>query len=117
MNILDRLDELERESGIHGAIAYQDLLHVHGRALIDVAREAHRACALVSEQAEDDGLWFFAESAAEGYLQQELRRLHAAVEAIPFAPLLAEDDGQTLSSGYAMDAQAREWARAAEDEA
>ena len=40
MNILDRLDELERESGIHGAIAYQDLLHVHGRALIDVARAA-----------------------------------------------------------------------------
>ena len=64
----------------------------HLRTLIDVAREAHRACALVSEQAEDDGLWFFAESAAEGYLQQELRRLHAAVEAIPFAPLLAEDE-------------------------
>lgn len=35
---------------------------------------------LVESQAEDDGLWFEAETAAEGYLQQELRRLHAAVE-------------------------------------
>lgn len=36
--------------------------------------------ALVNEQAEDDGLWFIAETAAEGYLQQELRRLHAVIE-------------------------------------
>lgn len=36
---------------------------------------------LVNEQAEDEGLWFAAETAAEAYLQQELRRLHAAVEA------------------------------------
>lgn len=35
---------------------------------------------LVDEQAEDEGLWFVAETAAEAYLQQELRRLHAAVE-------------------------------------
>jgi hypothetical protein len=37
--------------------------------------------ALVSEQAKDPGLWFEAETAAEGYLQQELRKLHAAIEA------------------------------------
>lgn len=37
--------------------------------------------ALVSEQAEDDGLWFMAQYAGEGYRQQELRRLHAAIEA------------------------------------
>ena len=37
---------------------------------------------LVNEQANDDGLWFVAETAAEAYLQQELRRLHAAVEGI-----------------------------------
>jgi hypothetical protein len=36
--------------------------------------------ALVSEQAEDEGLWFRAETAPEAYLQQELRRLHAAIE-------------------------------------
>lgn len=35
---------------------------------------------LVNQQAEDEGLWFDAETAAEGYLQQELRRLHAAIE-------------------------------------
>jgi hypothetical protein len=37
--------------------------------------------AIVDEQAEDEGLWFVAETAAEAYLQQELRRLHAAIEA------------------------------------
>jgi hypothetical protein len=36
---------------------------------------------IVDEQAEDGGLWFLAANAAEAYLQQELRRLHAAVEA------------------------------------
>jgi hypothetical protein len=36
---------------------------------------------LVQAQAEDAGLWFIAETAPEAYLQQELRRLHAAVEA------------------------------------
>lgn len=39
--------------------------------------------AMVAEQAEDEGLWFVAATAPEGYLQQELRRLHAAVEAAP----------------------------------
>ena len=35
---------------------------------------------LVDRQAEDKGLWFQAETAAEAYLQQELRRLHALIE-------------------------------------
>lgn len=35
---------------------------------------------IVDEQAKDEGLWFIAETAAEAYLQQELRRLHAAIE-------------------------------------
>ena len=35
---------------------------------------------MVAQQAEDDGLWFRAATAPEAYLQQELRRLHAAVE-------------------------------------
>ena len=35
---------------------------------------------IVDEQAEDDGLWFKAETCAEAYVQQELRKLHAAVE-------------------------------------
>jgi hypothetical protein len=41
---------------------------------------------LVNEQAEDEGLWFVAATAAEAYLQQELRKLHAAIEAAPSAP-------------------------------
>ena len=36
--------------------------------------------ALVEAQALDEGLWFIAATAPEGYLQQELRRLHAAIE-------------------------------------
>ncbi len=35
--------------------------------------------ALVDEQAEDEGLWFIAQTAPEAYLQQELRRLHTAI--------------------------------------
>lgn len=35
---------------------------------------------VVNEQAEDEGLWCVAETAVEAYLQQELRRLHAAIE-------------------------------------
>ena len=47
MTPLDRLDALEREArypgGVARAIAYQDFLHTHGRALIDVARAARVA--------------------------------------------------------------------------
>lgn len=35
---------------------------------------------LVDNQAEDEGLWFEAETASEAYLQQELRCLHMAIE-------------------------------------
>lgn len=35
---------------------------------------------IVDEQAEDEGLWFQAQTAPEAYLQRALRRLHAAVE-------------------------------------
>lgn len=38
------------------------------------------AIEIVNEQAEDDGIWFIAETITEAYLQNELRRLHAAVE-------------------------------------
>ena len=42
---------------------------------------------LVDRQAEDEGLWFDAATAPEAYLQQELRRLHAAVEACGWQPI------------------------------
>jgi hypothetical protein len=35
---------------------------------------------IVNEQANDDALWFVAATASEAYLQQELRRLHTAIE-------------------------------------
>lgn len=35
---------------------------------------------LVDNQAEDAGLWYRAQTAAEGYVQQELRKLHAVIE-------------------------------------
>lgn len=35
---------------------------------------------LVNIQAEDEGIWFIAMTAPEAYLQQELRKLHAAIE-------------------------------------
>jgi hypothetical protein len=38
---------------------------------------------IVAKQSEDDGLWFSAQRAPEAYLQQELRRLHAAIEGKP----------------------------------
>jgi hypothetical protein len=47
---------------------------------VDAAAKAVRT--LVAEQAENEGLWFQARTAPEAYLQQELRRLHTAVEAI-----------------------------------
>ena len=44
--------------------------------------EALRALGqLVETQIDDEGLWFIDANMAEGYLQQELRKLHAAVEA------------------------------------
>jgi hypothetical protein len=36
---------------------------------------------LVDAQAKDEGLWFQAQTAPEGYLQAQLRRLHAVIEA------------------------------------
>ncbi len=36
--------------------------------------------AIVSKQAEDEGIWFIAETASEAYLQQELRTLHRVIE-------------------------------------
>lgn len=35
---------------------------------------------IVKHQAEDEDLWFKAQTAPEVYLQQELRRLHRAIE-------------------------------------
>jgi hypothetical protein len=44
-----------------------------GKAVSDIEQ-------FVANQANDEGLWFVAQTGAEGYLQQELRSLHKAVE-------------------------------------
>jgi len=44
---------------------------------------------LVESQANDEGLFFVAETAPEAYLQEALRRLHGAVES------LINDRGET----------------------
>lgn len=48
--------------------------------------------AIVNQQAEDEGLWFVAQYASEGYLQKELRLLHAAIEELA-KPLLEKKVG------------------------
>ena len=35
---------------------------------------------LVDKQADDEGLWYRAQTSAEGYVQQELRKLHVVIE-------------------------------------
>ncbi len=41
--------------------------------------------AVVSAQANDEGLWFEAVTAPEAYLQQELRGLHDIIETVAIA--------------------------------
>ena len=48
----------------------------HCRDLLDKLRKIE---GLVMHQVFDKGLWFKPETAPEGYLQQELRRLHNSV--------------------------------------
>jgi len=46
----------------------------------ELTSEGATILALVDEQAKDAGLWFAAQSAAEAYVQAELRRLHEVIE-------------------------------------
>lgn len=49
---------------------------------------------LVDKQANDKGLWFIHVTASEAYLQQELRKLHAAIECM--ADLKGENEQRDL---------------------
>ena len=40
---------------------------------------------LVKEQIHDDGCWFIAKTAPEGYLQERLRELHRAIDVLLMA--------------------------------
>lgn len=62
-------------------VAGPNLLRVC-RAL--VALDEHQATlrSMSNRMAEDDGLWFIPQTAPEAYLQQELRKLCAAIEGV-----------------------------------
>lgn len=56
----------------------------HGQHLSNLMPSAEETLEMirrfVAEQAEDHGLWFCSMTAAETYVQQELRRLHRVIE-------------------------------------
>lgn len=75
-----------RETPVHlcgpGAIAQRANFRQISAQLEVVAlrRWLARLMAIVERQAEDDGIFFRAESAVESYLQQAIRELHRAIE-------------------------------------
>jgi hypothetical protein len=81
------------------------------RALAALAAAESRVAALrslVDQQAEDEGLWFVALTAPEAYLQQELRKLCAAIESDLLAdPTDAEQGIAGLQN--ALTAAGQEW--------
>ncbi len=75
------MDRLEEIKAFWAPIATEKMSI--GWLIAEVERvrgELEAAKSVAAEQAEDEGLWFVAETAPEAYLQQALRRLHAAVE-------------------------------------
>jgi len=53
--------------------------------LDDILDRWTKAKELVDQQAADDALWFIPDTVVEAYFQQELRRLHSAIEGVPNA--------------------------------
>lgn len=64
-------------------LAYSDgslrLCPVHAAIHKEAVGKLLQAQDLVTEQAENEGLWFVIATAPEAYLQQELRRLHEVI--------------------------------------
>ena len=72
------LDEIEALR--HTEYASDEVVMEMLNTLELVWSEFEAARTVVKEQASNPGLWFLAKTAPEGYLQQELRRLHAVIE-------------------------------------
>ncbi len=68
-DLQDALDKYDKTGSAYGNV----------RLFVEAARRVANLQTIVNEQAEDEGLWFHAITAPEAYLQQELRRLHAAL--------------------------------------
>ena len=73
--MIDGLEKRLRDLGTNPRILHEEQLFLNSAADV-IERSRH----MVLIQAEDEGLWFEAKTAPEAYLQQELRRLHAAIE-------------------------------------
>ena len=85
--------DLMEAIGYYGAATYSSALP--GRESdFDKAKQALEVCqhyadrlkaaeAVIAEQAEEEALWCIADNIVEAYLQQELRRLTAAIEGKP----------------------------------
>lgn len=73
------LHAVEAKQLLRAKAAALPLVGVQGGADLEAVGDA-RARKLVEEQANDEGLWFQAQTCAEAYVQNALRKLHAAVE-------------------------------------
>lgn len=70
--------------------------------LADERRRWQAVREVVEAQVQDEGLDFTAQTAAEAYLQQELRKVHAAVEAVTAAaPSVAASGSEKAGGGDA----------------
>lgn len=71
----------EDQVGVWKTLLYRRIGTLEDRVVrLTEALTRIRKC--VGAQAEDEGLWFIAATAAEAYLQQELRALHDTVERV-----------------------------------
>ena len=86
-------DQIGRATTAEAALQMTKTTHALKIAAVEAQRDAIQQ--VVDEQAEDEGLWFVAQTAAEAYLQQELRRLHAAVEGAARAAIKAVEGEKT----------------------
>ena len=86
-------DQIGRATAAEAALQMTKATHALKIAAVEAQRDAIQQ--VVDEQAEDEGLWFVAQTAAEAYLQQELRRLHAAVEGAARAAIKAVEGEKT----------------------
>ena len=68
---------------------------------------------IINRQAEDDGLWFIAQTAPESYLQRELRILHDAIESSDIVNLFRslQKHSQELEEENRRMREALEWHR------
>jgi len=63
----------QQETASHNAKHYANMT-------CELEKELQKYKDVVGDQANDEGLWFDAQTAPEAYLQRKLRELHAAIE-------------------------------------